>query len=359
VSVVATEEPLAADHVLRCGAAGLVLIREDNFVERVPPERPARPPTPVGVRRLGGALRHFCDTSRTPVRPEPATLTSMHPFRFGVVAAAARSGDEWLARAQRVEALGFDTLGVPDGLRFTLAPLPALAAAAAVTRTLRLTTYVLANDFRNPVLLAKEAASLDFLSGGRFELGIGAGRPNAAADNQALGIPFESGGVRVQRLAESLQALKAALTTETVSPRAVQQPHPPILVAGSGKQMLRLAAREADSIALGIDQKATEQDALDRVAIIREAAGQRFAHLELNLNLMAVGDQVPRYLSSQLGLTAQALADAGSASAITGTTQAMCDTLERRRERLGISYIMVADELMESLAPVVERLKGR
>src|SRR5580765_971526 len=118
-------------------------------------------------------------------------MPHVRPFRFGVVAAAARSGDEWIARARRVESLGYATLVMPDNLQYTLAPLPALAAAA--TRTLRLGTYVLPNDFRHPVLLAKDVATLDLLSGGRFELGLGAGRPDAARDNKMLGLPFDSG----------------------------------------------------------------------------------------------------------------------------------------------------------------------
>src|SRR5690349_2494897 len=98
---------------------------------------------------------------------------SPRPFRFGVVAATARSGEEWASAARRVESLGYSTLVVPDGLRYALAPLPALALAAAATRTLRVGTYVLVNDFRSPVLLAKDVATLDLLSGGRFELGLG------------------------------------------------------------------------------------------------------------------------------------------------------------------------------------------
>ena len=192
-------------------------------------------------------------------------LTS-HPFRFGVVAAMARTGEEWLSKARRVESLGYATLVMPDGLKYSLAPLPALAAAATATRTLRVGTYVIANDFRNPVLLAKEAATVDLLSGGRFELGIGAGRPGAEADNRMLGVAFDSGGVRLARLAESLGLLKQLLAGQTatapgphyaaadaeISPQPVQQPRPPILVAASGKQMLALAAREADIVALGV-----------------------------------------------------------------------------------------------------------
>jgi probable F420-dependent oxidoreductase len=241
------------------------------------------------------------------------------------------------------------------------------------TKTLRVGTYVIANDYRNPVFLAKEAATVDVLSGGRFELGIGAGRPAAAEDNRMLGIPFDSGAVRVERLAESLALIKALLSGQAVtatgphyaadnaqvSPRPVQQPRPPILVAAGKRRLAELAAREADIIALGIPPTATEAEIVERIGWIREAAGARFDQIELNLNLMAVGQQVPRWISSQMGLTAEGLARAGAISALTGTTDEMVDTLQRRRESLGISYIAVGDELMEGLAPVVERLAGR
>src|SRR5579883_2196591 len=137
------------------------------------------------------------------------------PFRFGVVAGA-RTGQEWLEKARRIESLGFDTMAVPDTLQHSPAPFPALAAAAAATRTLRVGTYVLANDYRHPVMLAKEAATLDFVSAGRFELGIGAGRPVAAVDNAMLGLPFDSGATRVARLNEAISILKRLLAGETV-----------------------------------------------------------------------------------------------------------------------------------------------
>jgi probable F420-dependent oxidoreductase len=295
------------------------------------------------------------------------------PFRFGVVAASARSGEEWAEKARRIESMGYATLLTPDGLRYTLAPLPALTAAAMVTRTLRVGTYVIANDFRNPVLLAKEAATVDVLSGGRFELGLGVGRPAAAEDNRMLGIPFDSGAVRVARLAESLTLLKALLSGEAataagpyyaaahaeISPRPVQRPRPPILVGAGQRKLLALAAREADIIALGIPPTEPEAGVAERIDWIREAAGPRFDQLELNLSLMAVGQQVPRYVASQMGLTAESLARAGAVAALTGTTDEMVETLQRRRERLGISYIVVSDELMEGLAPVVEQLAGK
>lgn len=317
----------------------------------------------------------------TPTLPSPSggrvasggKVTAMRPFRFGVVAAFARSGDEWANKARRIESMGYATLLMPDGLNHTLAPLPALTAAAMATRTLRIGTYVIANDYRNPVLLAKEAATVDILSGGRFELGMGAGRPAAAEDNRMLGIPFDSGAVRVARLAESIALIKALLSGQTVtatgphysadnaqvSPRPLQQPRPPILVAAGKRRLAELAAREADIIALGIPPTETESEITERIEWIREAAGSRFDQIELNLNLMAVGQRVPQWIERQMGLTAEALARAGAVSALTGTTDEMVDALQRRRESLGISYIAVGDELMDGLAPVVERLAGR
>ncbi|HLZ30672.1 MAG TPA: TIGR03621 family F420-dependent LLM class oxidoreductase [Chloroflexota bacterium] len=300
-------------------------------------------------------------------------MSTPRAFRFGVVAAAARSGEEWISKARRVEALGYATLVIPDNMRYTLAPLPALAVAAAATTALRVGTYVLANDLRQPVLLAKEVGTLDLLSGGRFELGIGAGRPDAAAENRMLGLPFDSGAARVARLAESLSILKQLLSGQRVdtegtyyqahaaevSPPPVQQPHPKILVAGSGRQMLGLAAREADIVAFGLPPDSTEASIAERISWVREAAGDRFSEIELNINLMAVGDQVPSFIARQMGLTAKDLADRGSVAALVGTTDQMCQQLVERRDRLGFSYVLVSDELMEAFAPVVERLSGR
>jgi len=293
-------------------------------------------------------------------------------FRFGVVAAQSASGDDWAAKARQVEMHGYSTLVVPDGLAHVYAPLPALVAAAAATTSLRLGTYVIDNDYRHPVMLAKEAATVDFLSGGRLELGVGAGRPNAAADNAMLGRSFDSGGTRVERLVEALSIIKPLLAGEQVSfsgahylvTNAVVSPGPkqnpvPLLLAGSQRRMLRLAAREADIIALGVGPDATEDQVAERVDWIREAAGKRFDHMELNVHLMAVAGQLPRYLRMNLGDRAVALVESNAIPILKGTVDQMSDRLEWLRERFGISYIMVSDELMEALAPVVERLAGR
>ena len=298
---------------------------------------------------------------------------SRHPFRFGVVAAQARSGGAWLETARRIEDLGFSSLVMPDTLQYTLAPFPALAAVAAVTHSLRLGTYVLANDLRHPVMLAKEAATLHFLSDGRLELGIGAGRPMAAADNAMLGLPFDAGSVRVDRLTEALRILKPLLagqrvdfagtyyttTQATVSPSPVQTP-PPILIAASQRRLLRLAAREADIIALAIQPNETAAQVTERLDWIRAAAGARFSDLVININLMAVAGQVPRQVEQSLGAEgARQLAESDAIPVLKGSPEAMGDRLAWLREQFGISYILVGDQLMDTLAPVVGRMAGR
>ena len=293
-------------------------------------------------------------------------------FRFGVVAAQARSGAEWVEKARSVERLGFDTLVVPDGLRYTYSPFAALAAVAAATTSLRVGTYVIANDYRHPVMLAKEAATADALSDGRLELGIGAGRPSAEADNAMLGMPFDSGGTRLERLAEALSIIKPLLSGESVthsgrfydctgaavSPPPVQQPVP-IMLAGGQRQMLRLAAREANIIALGVGPDASEDLVAERIGWIRAAAGERFPDIELNLNLMAVAGKLPRYVQMSLGKEAARLAESDAVPVLRGSLDQMCARLKALRERLGISYFMVGDELIDVFAPIVARLSDR
>lgn len=292
------------------------------------------------------------------------------PFRFGVVAAQARSADEWVAKARRAETLGYSTFVMPDTLSSTLSPMCALGVAAAATESLRVGTYVLANDFRNPVLVARECATLDLLSGGRFELGMGAGRPTAADDCGKLGIPFDSGGVRVDRLAEALGVIKALLSGERanapgphyaaadaeVFPPPIQQPRPPILIAGGGKRLLSLAAREADIVALAVRPDESGTVVEEKIGWLRQEAGDRVQQLELNTNLIALEHQVNHQLLARLGLDVERLLRSGSLSVLMGTPDQMCEQLLDRREVLGISYVTVADYLMEAFAPVVERL---
>ncbi|MEO7912416.1 MAG: TIGR03621 family F420-dependent LLM class oxidoreductase [Roseiflexaceae bacterium] len=298
---------------------------------------------------------------------------SRRPFRFGVVTGQSRSAEEWIAKARRAESLGFSSFLVPDTLGQTFAPLPALAIAAAATHAIHVGTYVLANDFRNPVLVARESATLDFLSGGRFELGLGVGRPGVEEDCRKLGISFDSGGVRVERLAEALGIIKAILSGQAtdapgphyaavgadVFPRPAQQPRPPILVAASGKRLLALAAREADIVALAVPPLEGHAALKEKIDWLRESAGDRFLQLELNSNLTAVGQELPEWIAKRMNITLQQLIEADSPSALTGDVDHMCEQLLARRERLGVSYITAGDMFMDTLAPVIERLAGQ
>ncbi|MGY0387190.1 TIGR03621 family F420-dependent LLM class oxidoreductase [Nocardioides sp. WG-D5] len=291
------------------------------------------------------------------------------PFRFGVVAAQAPTGAVWSDLARRVESAGYDTLVMPDNVSFGHAVFPALAAAAAVTTTLRVGTYVLANDFRHPVQVAKESATLAVLSDGRFELGLGAGRPDSERENAMLGLGFDRPGVRVDRLVESIGLIKRLLAGETVT---VEGPHHraveasvlpygtppqqvPLLVAGGGPRMMRIAGEHADIAALGIPFDAEESAVRAAVDHVR-SADRPGGIPELNMNLMAVGDTVPRYLAGRLDPAA--LAAAGAVGVVSGSPAEMADQLRERRERLGVSYILVGDELMEAFAPVVGLLAG-
>lgn len=292
------------------------------------------------------------------------------PFRFGVVAAYAPSHTAWTTTARRAEELGYATLLIPDRANIgSLAPLPALAVAAQATTRLRVGSYVLCNDYRHPVLLAREAVTLDLLSEGRFELGLGAGV--GPSEFQQLGIPFASAGTRVGRLEEALQVIKRLFTEGLVdyggkyytimqmrgSPRPTQKPHPPLLVAGAGERMLKMAAREADIVAVG--SKITERGAdptdatlEQKIAWMKEAAGQRFGDLELSQTIydLSITDGGAA-LSPQAGgppipkkpmLISQAV-----------------DYLLERRERYGFSYLQVYEGQMENFAPVVAQLAGR
>jgi probable F420-dependent oxidoreductase len=259
-----------------------------------------------------------------------------------------------------------------------------VVAAAAATTTLRLGTMVLANDYRHPAMLAKEAASVDVLSGGRFELGIGAGW--MTADYEASGIPLERPGVRIQRLAEALAVLRGCWaegpfdldgTHYRISgldgqPMPVTPGGPPIVIGGGGERVLRLAAAHADIVALNVNLRAGVIDerafpdgtpeATDRkLAWIRDAAGERFARLELQsrIHLAMVTDrrdEVLEELAPAFGLT-PAQAD-GTPHALIGTVEEICDQLVERRERWGISYLGLSGDQVDAFAPVVARLVG-
>jgi probable F420-dependent oxidoreductase len=269
-------------------------------------------------------------------------------FRFGVVAGSAASGARWAATARRAEDLGYDTLLVPDTVH-TYAPFAALAAAAAVTERLRVGTYVLSAPNRAPGLVAWEADSLGKLSDGRFELGLGGGRPGAEQDAAQVGGAWGTPAERIARVRETVAAV-----------RALAAP-PPVLIAASRPRMMRVAAELADTVALGLPPGATEAELARAVDTLREAAGGRYAELELHLNVAAVAedaDGVPQFVSRMVGGDAREMAAAGGIAFLLGSAERMAGVLRRRRAELGVSYIGVSSLFLEQFAPVIEILRS-
>ncbi|HEV2108160.1 MAG TPA: TIGR03621 family F420-dependent LLM class oxidoreductase [Thermomicrobiales bacterium] len=309
-------------------------------------------------------------------------MATHRPFRFGVQGRSASSKREWTEKAIKVEALGFSTLMVPDHFVRCLAPAPALAAAAMVTVDLRLGGLVWDNDFRHPAVLAKDAATIDVLSDGRLEFGIGAGWLKDEYDQ--TGIPFDPPSVRIERMEEAVRLIKKLFTEDpitfkgdyygveglTLPPKPVQKPHPPILIGGGGRKLLSVAAREADIVgfttrARADGTKVTEDMTIEgmeqKLAWVREAAGVRFEHLELNAIITSIAQSNNRQaaaenLAGTLGLTSEQVIE--SPLTLVGSTAQMVDDLQARRERFGISYIAIFEDHLDILAPVVARLAG-
>lgn len=309
-------------------------------------------------------------------------MPGLRPFRFGVQQYAATNAAEWAEKARRAEALGYDILVIPDHLgQGVMAYAPALTAAAGATTTLRIGALVLDNDFRHPALVASEAATLDLLSDGRFELGIGAGWDRR--DYSASGIPFDSPAVRLRRLEESVRLIKSLLRGEPVtftgqfyaldalqnSPLPVQRPRIPIMLGGGGPRMLALAGREADIVSvmpagLGADAMPDlRASALERaITGLRRAAGERFPRLELNtlLQRLVVTDdahEAAEQLAGDWQLTPEAALE--SPWALIGSVDRIVDALLERRERFGLSSWVVQGRHMEAFAPVLAQLAGR
>ena len=309
----------------------------------------------------------------------------IRPFRFGVNMWRAESRAAWTDKARKVESLGYSVLTVPDHLTDFLAPIPALAAAAHATKDLRVGTMVLNNDLRHPVLVAREAATLDLLSDGRLELGLGAGHMKSEYDQ--AGLSFDPGGTRVERLTEAVVIVKGLLAGEPftfagrhyrvaghrIHPLPIQRPHPPIVVGGNAPRLLTLAGREADIVGLtgiAFRQGGTQPDVSawrtatvdERLAVVRQSAGERYEHLELNALVQRVVVTDDRHRAAQElakrwpSLSAEDLLE--SPYLLIGTVGQMAEDLRARRERWGISYYTTFEPYLDALAPVVNRLAG-
>ena len=308
-----------------------------------------------------------------------------HPFRFGAVLESAAPAKEWAANARRIEDMGYSSLLVPDHFNDRFAPLPALMAAAAVTSTLRVGTMVADNDYRHPMVLAKDVATIDVLSEGRFELGIGAGWERQ--DYDWSGIPYDPAAVRLDRLEEAIDVIKGlwagepfsykgefyTITDHVGTPSCIQRPHPPLLIGGGGKRVLTIAARVADIVSINftLDKgkfgpaaaaTGTRATTAEKVQVVREAAGERFPDIELSCLVAATitddREGVAARLTRDLGLGLPPEEVLASPYLVVGTVEEIVDTLLERREMFGFSYLAVALDSWPAMGPIIDRLAG-
>ncbi len=312
----------------------------------------------------------------------------MRPFTFLADAREPMSGPKLAEVARRAEATGFHALVIPDHLIPQLSPVAAMATIAAATTTLRIGTFVFNNDLRHPAVLAQDMASLDVLSGGRLDIGVGAGWNRKEYD--AIGLAFESVGTRVARLTESVAVLKGCfaegpfsfagehytITDYEGGPRPVQQPHPPFMIGGGGRRVLTLAGREADIVGLAprarvdyrVDPRSiTFEATAEKIAWVREAAGDRFDALSFNIyptawpvaitdDVQAEAASVIEYLAGRTGIELTETEVLDSPHLFIGSIDMLVEKFQSLRERLGISSITVGG--VDDLTPVVERLAG-
>jgi probable F420-dependent oxidoreductase len=312
-------------------------------------------------------------------------MGKQRPFRFGVQEHTSPSGAAWRDKARQVESMGYSTLYLPDHFGDQLSPVAALMAAADATSTLRVGSLVFDNDYRHPVVLAREAATLDLLSDGRLDLGLGAGWMKS--DYMRAGIPLDPPGMRIERMEEGLKVIKGLFAGGPFSfsgkhyqiaelegaPKPVQEPHPPIILGGGGRRMLSLAAREADIVNVNFDLRGgkVSRDLVrtgmaartdEKLEWIKEAAGPRFDDIELSITVFVASvtddrESMATAIGAGLGLEAADILD--MPHFLIGTVDQVLANVEVRRERYGISYVIVPGEASESLAPVVARLAGK
>jgi probable F420-dependent oxidoreductase len=311
-------------------------------------------------------------------------MTTPRPFRFGIQASTAPDRASWVSLAQRMEAYGYSTLTMPDHFGNQLAPLPAMMTALDATTDLRVCALVFDNDYKHPVVLAKELATMDVLSGGRMEIGLGAGW--MVSDYEQAGIPYDSPGVRIDRFVEGLHIIRKAMepgafsfagTHYTITnydglPKPVQT-RPPVLIGGGGKRVLGIAAREADIVGINPSMHTgvvnaetfghmTAESVDDKLAVVRAAAGDRLDQIELNIrsflvNVTEDGAGARERLAGALGVGTEMLET--SPFSLIGSPAELVERLIERRERWGFSYVIVGQEDVDKFAPVVAELTGK
>jgi probable F420-dependent oxidoreductase len=316
------------------------------------------------------------------------------PFRFAVQATNAAGAREWRDTARKVEDLGYSTLFLADHYlgpgpaqraartpRQDLAPIAAMATAAAVTETLRIGCRVFCVDYHVPAVLAKEAATLDLLSDGRLELGIGAGW--SGVEYTAMGLEFDRPGRRISKLEEVIELMKAHFDGSELDfggefvnvhgyagrPRPLQRPHPPIIIGGGGRRVLGLAAREADIVSIsnvpfvGSNDAglSPHEEARRRIGYVQAAAPERFDTLEVESSpyfteITDDPESALAELASKTGLAAEVLRD--HPNVLIGPPDTVAEVLRSRRDEFGVNYVTVQQAQAEAFAPIVSALRG-
>ena len=320
------------------------------------------------------------------------------PFRFGLQAYAPNSGKEWRELARKAEASGFSSFHLADHIIGpgpaltatghpiqTVAAIPAMAVAAEATSTIKVGCRVLCVDYRRPVMLAKEVATLDFFSEGRLELGLGAGW--LQGEYEAIGIPFDRAGVRIDRFEEVIALLRASFAegelnidtphVHAVGFEAVPKPFtksgPPIMIGGGAKRILTIAGREADIVSLNFNNSSGKLGAAgigsstaeltdQKIQWIKDGAGARFDQIEIEIAAYFTivtpdGEGTRAKMAPMFGMTPEVFAE--HPNALIGSVDEICDRIVERRERFGISYVSFGASVIDSVIPVVERLTGK
>ncbi len=321
-----------------------------------------------------------------------------HPFRFGLQAYAPESGKQWRELARKAESTGFSSFHLADHIIGpgpalaatghpvqTVAAIPAMAVAAEATSTIKVGCRVLCVDYRNPVMLAKEVATLDFFSEGRLELGLGAGW--LQGEYEAVGIPFDRAGVRLDRFEEVIGLLRASFAegelnidtthVHAVGFEAVPKPFtksgPPIMIGGGAQRILTIAGREADIVSLNFNNSSgklgaegigssTAEHTDQKIQWIRNGAGKRFDQIEIEIAAYFTvvtpdGAGTRAKMAPMFGMTPEVFAE--HPNVLIGSVDEICDRIVERRERFGISYTSFGASVMDSVIPVVERLSGK
>src|SRR5258706_6117260 len=318
-------------------------------------------------------------------------MSSKHPFRFGCMNEMMLPANQWRDHVRKMESLGYDIMlmrdhFLPDVFGDTFGPMAALMSAADATSTLRVGSMVISNDFRHPTVLAKEIATIDFLSDGRFELGLGAGWMRAEYDQ--MGIEFDQPGLRIERLEESVQIIRGLLANNPFThigghyqikeingfPKPTQT-RLPIMIGGGNKRIFNLAGHAADIVGILVTNVASgvvvndphgrlAESVLQRIAWVKEGAGDRFENIEFNsaMDVVVTND---RHSATEAfieqhgwqGISVEQVWD--MPSVFIGTVDQIVDEMCARREIFGFSYYWVSDTFIDDFAPVVAQLSGK